>query len=141
MEPWRFIDRQHYTTFFRREAGRRARVREREESGRGGWRDAGRKNVAVIASIQFQLSMANWILETLEIGNTSTLATFTAVRRNLHRRQLGLRPVASLDAGNRHRCASNIAQLDPSDGIRADEHFSKRNSFRRHSQSWRGKNH
>ena len=127
--------------FFRREAGRRARWMGREGADRGGWRGAGRRNVAIVASIQFHLPMANWILETLEIGNTSTLATFTAVRRNLHRRHLGLRPAARLDAGNRYHRASTIAQLDPSDGIRADEHFSKRNSFRRHSQSWHGKNH
>ena len=63
------------------------------------------------------------------------------VRRNLHRRQLGLRPAARLDAGNRHRCVSFVAQLDSSDGIRADCHLANRHSLWRHSQSRRGKSH
>ena len=89
---------------------------------------------------QYPIPSANCQLETGNIGtgNILTLATFTAVRRNLHSRQLGLRPAARLDAGNRHRCTSFVAQLDPSNGIRADCHLAKGNAHRRHNQSRRG---
>ena len=56
---------------------------------------------------QYPVPVANGRLETGNIG-TVTLATFTAFRRNLHRRQLGLRPTARLDARNRPDFATSF---------------------------------